>query len=42
VQGVVVVCEGAGDIFVRQAVIDAVTTLCGIPANRVSVAKMGQ
>lgn len=40
IQGVLVVCQGAGNIEVKQAVIDAVTTLCGIKSNRVSVAKM--
>ncbi len=40
VQGVVVVCEGAGDISVRTAVVEAVTTACGIGANRVSVLEM--
>lgn len=40
VQGVVVVCQGAGDVRVQQAVTDAVTTVCGIKTNRVSVAKM--
>ena len=40
VKGVVVVCEGADNIYVKQAIIDIVTTLCGISANRVSVAKL--
>ncbi len=40
VQGVVVVCEGAGDINVRKAVVEAVTTACAIGSNRVSVLEM--
>jgi len=40
VQGVVVVCGGADNIKVKEAVIEAVTTLCGIGSNRVSVTKM--
>ena len=40
--GVVVVCDGAGDPSVREAVIETVTTLCGIGANRVSVTKKSQ
>jgi len=40
VQGVVVVCEGASDIFVKQSVVEIVTTLCGVSANRVSVVQM--
>lgn len=40
IQGVVVVCDGADNIFVKQAIIEAVTRLCGITVNRVSVAKM--
>lgn len=40
IQGVVVVCDGADNVFVKQAIIEAVTRLCGISANRVSVAKM--
>jgi hypothetical protein len=40
IKGVVVVCTGADNIYVKQAVIDIATTLCGISANRVSVAKL--
>ena len=40
VKGVVVVCEGAGDVTVRSAVIEAVTTACNIGANRVSVSEL--
>jgi stage III sporulation protein AG len=40
VQGVVVVCQGADNINVKQMVIETVSTLCGIKTNRVSVAKM--
>ncbi len=39
VMGVLVVCDGGGDIRVQQAVTDAVTTVCGIGSNRVTVTK---
>ncbi len=42
VLGVVVACDGAGDPAVREAVTQAVKTLCGIGANRVSVTQKTQ
>ena len=41
VRGAAVVCQGGDDIVVRQAVIEAVTAVLGIGANKVSVARMG-
>lgn len=41
-RGAVVLCEGADDIHVRSAVIEAVSTLCGIGTDKVAVLKMGQ
>ena len=40
VQGVVIVCEGGGSARVREDVTEAVSVLCGIGANRISVTKM--
>ncbi len=40
VKGVVVLCEGAGIAKVEQSIIEAVTTICAIKSNRVSVCKM--
>lgn len=40
VLGVVVVCEGASDAFVQQAVIELAATLCGVGTNRVKVVQM--
>ncbi len=40
VQGVVVVCQGAGSVQVREAIIEAVMIVCGVKSNRVSVIKM--
>ena len=37
IKGVVVVCKGAGNIRVKMAVLDAVTTMFGIPANKVQI-----
>ena len=39
VLGVVVVCEGGGDIKIRNDVADAVCALCGIAKNKVKVFK---
>lgn len=39
VRGVVVVCDGAQDVFVRQQIIDAVTTSMDISSAKVYVAK---
>lgn len=39
VQGVVVVCDGADKASVCSSVTDAVSTICGIGSNRVSVIK---
>ena len=41
VRGAAVVCRGGDDIVVRQAIIEAVTAVLGIGANKVSVARMG-
>lgn len=40
-RGAVVLCEGADSIQVRCAVVEAVSTLCGIGADKVAVLKMG-
>lgn len=40
VQGVVVVCEGAGSTVVQQRVTEVVTTALGIPYTRVCVTKI--
>ncbi len=42
IQGVVVVCEGAGNMVVQERVTQAVTTALGIPYNKVCVTKIGQ
>jgi len=41
VRGVAVICRGGDDIIVRQAIVEAVTAVLGVGANKVSVAKMG-
>jgi len=40
VQGVVIICEGAEDVFVRSRVINVVTTALNISSARVSVEKI--
>ena len=40
VQGVTVVCSGGDDIVTKEKIIEAVTALFNIPANRVSVSKL--
>ena len=40
VQGVTVVCSGRDDIVTKEKIIEAVTALFNIPANRVSVSKL--
>ena len=40
VQGVTVVCSGGNNVAVKEKVIEAVTSLFSIPANRVSVSKL--
>ena len=40
VRGVAVICRGGDDIIVRQAIVEAVTAVLGVGANKVSVAKM--
>lgn len=40
-RGAVVLCEGADDIHVRAALVEAVSTLCGIGTDKVAVLKMG-
>lgn len=39
-QGAVIVCQGADDPNVRLAIVDAVSKLTGLGANRISVLKM--
>ena len=39
-QGAIVVCQGADDPTVRLAIVDAVSKLTGLGANRISVLKM--
>ena len=41
VLGVAVVCDGGGDDAVRLSVADAVGTVCGIGANKISISKKG-
>lgn len=38
--GAIVVCEGAGDPSVQYAIVDAVSKITGLGANRISVLKM--
>ncbi len=40
VQGVTVVCSGGDDIVTKEKIIDSVTALFNLPANRVSVSKI--
>lgn len=40
-RGAVVLCEGADNVQVRCAVVEAVSTMCGIGADKVAVLKMG-
>ncbi len=40
VQGVTVVCSGGDDIVTKEKIIESVTALFNIPANRVSVSKL--
>lgn len=40
VQGVVIVCEGADDVLVRQSLINVVTTALDISSSKVCVAKI--
>ena len=40
VQGVAVICEGAGDVSVESRITQVVSTVLGIPTNRVCVAAM--
>lgn len=40
VQGVVVVCEGAGSVIVQERVTQAVTTALGIPYTKICVTKL--
>lgn len=39
-QGAIIVCQGADDPAVRLAIVDAVSKLTGLGANRISVLKM--
>lgn len=38
IQGIVVVCEGGGDVAIQSKIIDVLTSAFSIPSNRVSVA----
>ena len=40
VRGVAVVCEGGGSVTVASRITELVSVLLGVPANRISVAKM--
>lgn len=40
VQGVAVVCSGGGNNAVREKIIETVSSLFGIPTNRISVSKI--
>ena len=40
IRGVLVICEGGDNAFVREKIIEAVCALLDIPSNKVSVAKM--
>jgi len=40
VRGVAVIAQGGGDVIVRQAIVEAVTAVLGVGANRVSVVQM--
>lgn len=42
IQGVVVVCEGAGSMVVQERVTQVVTTALGIPYNKVCVTKLSK
>lgn len=42
IQGVVVVCEGAGSMVVQERVTEVVTTALGISYNKVCVTKIGK
>lgn len=42
VQGVVIVCEGAGSMVVQERVTQVVTTALGIPYNKVCVTKISK
>ena len=42
IQGVVVVCEGAGSMVVQERVTEVVTTALGIPYNKVCVTKISK
>ena len=41
IRGVIVVCEGADDVYVRQAVIDSLRAALGISSANISVVKGG-
>ena len=41
VRGVAVITRGGDDVLVRQAIVETVTAVLGIGANKVSVARMG-
>ena len=38
--GAIIICEGADDANIRLAVVDAVSKVTGLGANRISVLKM--
>jgi len=41
VRGVAVIAQGGGDVIVRQAIVEAVTAVLGVGANKVSGEQMG-
>ena len=40
IMGVAVICEGGDNIYVKQSMIEAVSILCGISSNKISISKM--
>lgn len=42
IRGVIVVCEGAEDVYVRQAVIDCIRAGLGVNSSNISVVKGGK
>jgi stage III sporulation protein AG len=40
IQGVIIICDGADDIYVQSRVVNAVSTAFGIPSTRVCVEKI--
>ena len=42
VRGVIVVCEGADDVYVRQAVVDSIRAGLGITSANISIVRGGK